>query len=215
MRTCVRCKCDSSNEIICSGCGMFVDKEAILKASKDETLSVIREIRKSYVNEIADSEKRIVELDRSIRNTPTNLPKYTRIRYLWPFFIIGVVVMFIVAIISLSAGLGELASRLLMLISLVATILVGVAVAGSIQDRKNSSIFEKEEENIKKKREATRERDSVNEKIKNLRYELKDLSDIIPLHMLNEKGLRNLESRIVSGEALNLDEAVNFVGTKK
>lgn len=214
MSVCVRCNNDS-NSNVCSFCGMFVNNEAMKTASREESLSVISTIKKNYLYEIISLEKRTEELKKVIRNAQTDIPKYSRIRFLWPFFPLGIVAMFAVGIPYAFADGSRLGLEIVMVIALVVTILIGVGVSGSLQDKKNASIYELEASNLKKKREAEREVEQINKKIQDVKYNLKDLSDLIPLNLLTDKGLRAIEDLIASGKAANIDEAVSLVKTSK
>lgn len=216
MIACVRCRKESTSDVLCSNCGMFVSNEVANTATKKETLEFLDKLKKDYIEKIAADEKRKAELDRIVRRTPYAMPKYTRIRFLWPFFIIGIVAEFIVAIAVLSAGyaMDTVALELILILTFFITMIVGFVVSGNMRDRANEPIYAKEMEAFTERHKAEKERETVETELKSLNYRLAEFNDIIPSKFLTMNGINSIIKKIDSEEASNISDAVSKINLR-
>ena len=205
----------SDDSVFCGTCGKETGQNAGLSA--EESIALARDLAQKYdrrdwlMSQISNCETEIERNKSRITGA-----RYSTFRFFWPFLILSQVATLIMAVIwGLVAGIagnrGLLDyTNIVCFLAMVATIIIGYAVACHIRDKRNGEIYRAEDKIRYDRKRFEDELEGYKSELNRINISLKDFDRLIPATMRRKEVMAKIASVLESGEASDFNQALSL-----
>lgn len=208
MTTCNYCNHETQNDRICTYCGFFVSPEVKSDATSDESITVLTNLKKRYIDKLISYEDEAQRAKSRRNGYNTHLSRHSFMRFFWPTFLALVFIPPIILLIVLALTNNYTAQNIALFVSYPVVLIAGIFIAKLRYDRKNAEIYRVEEENIKRQQEYRNQELEAKERAEKVYKNLSLFNSVIPVKYLNQKTINTMINSIKTGKAKNFDEAL-------